>query len=69
MIKVRQEVEAPQPPPPSPGVKQLEIHSLWIKKTRRAGPLREEAGPCPDHMFLFPKLGDLPDHARAEEAP
>ena len=35
-------------------VKQLEIHSLWTKtpKTRIARQLRQETGPCPDHIFL-----------------
>ena len=53
MIKVRQEVEVPQHPPPSYGVKQLEIHSLWIK-TQRQGQdlLGRRLGPAQTTCFF-----------------
>ena len=38
-------------------------------KIRIAGQLREEAGPCPDYMFLFSASGDCPDHTYTEKAP
>ena len=31
-------------------------------KMRLGGQLREEAGPCSDHIFLFLKAGDLSNH-------
>lgn len=47
----RQEVDVP----PTPNLKQLEIHSLRTEncKTKIAGQLREMAGPHPDHRFLI----------------
>ena len=32
-------------------------------KTRLRGRLREEAGPCSGHIFLFLKAGELPNHS------
>ena len=48
-----------QAPPPTPRVKQLEIHDRK-SKTKTAGQLREEAGPCSDHIFLVPEVGRPP---------
>ena len=64
---LRQKADGPCPPLP-PTVKLLEIHSLWTATPRIAGQLREEAGPCPDHIFHFSKSGDLPNHTCAEKA-
>ena len=38
-------------------------------KRRIAGQLREAAKPCPDHIFLILKSGDLLDCTGAEKAP
>ena len=43
-------------PPPPPRMKQLEIHSLVTKTPRIVSQLREEAGPCTDHIFLAPEV-------------
>ena len=53
--------EADRPPSPA-RVKQLEIHSLLTEtpKMRAARWLREEAGPCPDHVFLVLEVWRLP---------
>ena len=62
---LRQKADGPCPPLP-PIIKLLEIHSLWTETPRIAGQLREEAGPCPDHIFRFSKSGNLPNHTCAE---
>lgn len=43
----------PLPLPGPPGVKQFPVDGNF--KTRIAGQLREEAGPCPDHILLIPE--------------
>ena len=40
----------------------------WNSKTRIAEQLREEAGPCPDPLFLVLEGRRTPDHTCAEKA-
>ena len=43
--------------PPTQGKATGDSFSIdWNSKTRIAGHLREEAGPCTDHIFLVPKV-------------
>ena len=59
---LRQEVDALSPSPPPQG--KVTRHSFpvdWNSKMRPAEQLREEAGPCPDHIFLILKVRRPPE--------
>ena len=48
------------PQPPTQGKAVRDLFSVDLNfKTRTAGQLREEAGPCTDHILLVPNSGDL----------
>ena len=58
------------PPPPSPGPSKAIGDSFSINgnfKKRIAEQLREETGPCPDLLFLVPKVRKLPYHTCIEK--
>ena len=55
--------------PPALQSKAMEGSFPMDRNSKNSRKLREEAGPCPGHRFLFSKSGDFPNHTCAEKAP